>query len=606
MDDQEVKQPPEALSANPARDTDVEQGPREQLLFRLIVGQTISVTAIAAMTAIGGLLSPESNLLALMPLGAIGVIVGLISYWVLQKRLFRLAGYVFMLGTSIAITTAIALRGYQDASALYYLWPIVGAVLILQARGGILVAAISTVLYLGLVVVQGLGLQPVPLPYDPQEEVLLTVGSRVIMFFLLAYLAWLSRQSVNRALEQARQTTRQAQNLARQLQGVNQTLEQRVAERTQALQAAAEVSRATIVLLDPDDLMRQTVDLVRERFNLYYVGLFIVDEEEQFAMLRAGTGEAGQLMLAQAHGLEVGGDSMIGRCISGDEAIIALDIGEQAVRFDNPLLPQTRSEMALPLRSRSRVIGAMTVQSAQEVAFDEASITVMQNMADQVAAAIDNARLYAQTQAALQEAEAMQQRYLERGWARYTTGRQVSGYEQTGDRVTPLGNEALPEVQWMLRERRPLVLSDEPSTSTGHLGADQLEEPSPSQLAVPIILSGQPIGALGVKAPEGGRQWSEEDVALVEAVAEQLGLAAENLRLLDETQRRAASERITREITDRMRRTADMDTLLQIAVERMATVLGASGAFAQLSLSSDVGDETPPTEQDRAPEETRI
>jgi GAF domain-containing protein len=461
-------------------------------------------------------------------------------------------------------------------------------VLILQIRGGVLVTFVSVLLYLGLVVLQRLGVQPVPLPYDPQGEALLTVGSRVIMFFLLSFLAWLSNQGVNRALEHTRQTTLEAQDLARQLQEINQTLEERVVERTRGLQAAAEVSRVTTTILDPDELMRQTADLVRERFNLYYVGLFIVAEGGRFALLRAGTGEAGQLMLAQAHGLTVGGDSMIGRCISGDEAIIALDVGEQAVRFDNPLLPKTRSEMALPLRSRGHVIGAMTVQSAQEAAFDEADIAVMQNMADQVATAIDNARLYAQTQAALQEAEATQQRYLGQEWARYTTDRQVSGYEQAGDRVAPLRDSTLPEVQWALREQRPLAQSAEPSTDAGHLGADQLEEPSPSQLVVPIMLSGQPIGALGVKDPDGGRQWSEEDVALAEAVAEQLGLAAENLRLLDQTQRRAAREQLTRQITDSVRAAVDVEDAIQRAIQELGRVLGASEMIARIGTEPDL------------------
>jgi CheY-like chemotaxis protein/putative methionine-R-sulfoxide reductase with GAF domain len=192
-------------------------------------------------------------------------------------------------------------------------------------------------------------------------------------------------------------------SMTAQLRDLIGSLEQRVADRTRGLQTAAEVARATISVLDPDELLRQAVDLVRERFGLYYVGLFLLDEEQRFAVLRAGTGEAGQQMMSRGHKLEVGGDSMVGQCVAKGEARIALDVGVEATRFSNPLLPDTRTETALPLRSRGRTIGAMTVQSVEEAAFDEADIAVMQTMADQVAAAIDNAQLFAQTEAALEE-----------------------------------------------------------------------------------------------------------------------------------------------------------------------------------------------------------
>jgi two-component system NtrC family sensor kinase len=175
-------------------------------------------------------------------------------------------------------------------------------------------------------------------------------------------------------------------------------LEQRVADRTRNLQTAAEVARATTSVLEPDKLLHQTVDLVRDRFDLYYVGLFLLDEERRFAVLRAGTGEAGQKMLAQGHRLEIDGDSVIGQCTSKAEACIALDVGEEAVRFDSPLLPETRSEMALPLRARGEIIGALDVQSREPEAFSDQDVAVLQTLADQVATAISNARLYDQAQ----------------------------------------------------------------------------------------------------------------------------------------------------------------------------------------------------------------
>jgi GAF domain-containing protein len=178
-----------------------------------------------------------------------------------------------------------------------------------------------------------------------------------------------------------------------------------LARRSTQLQTAAEVSRAANSILNPDELMRQVANLVRERFELYYAGLFLVDptgewtgEAGRWAVLRAGTGEAGRIQLEQGHKLEIGGESMVGWCVANKQARIALDVGEEAVRFENPLLPETRSEMALPLIVRGQVIGAMTVQSTQESAFSDEDVAVLQTMADQVAVAIENARLFEQAQ----------------------------------------------------------------------------------------------------------------------------------------------------------------------------------------------------------------
>jgi anti-anti-sigma regulatory factor/putative methionine-R-sulfoxide reductase with GAF domain len=178
------------------------------------------------------------------------------------------------------------------------------------------------------------------------------------------------------------------------------------------LQTAAEVSYAASSILDPDELIHRVVELVRERFDLYYVGLFLVDQTGEWtgkpgkwAVLRAGTGEAGRQMVEQNHTLEVGGESMIGWCIANAQARIALDVGEEAMHFDNQLLPDTRSEMALPLLSLGQVLGAMTIQSTQEAAFSEEDIAALQTMAGQLANAIQNARLVKEAQLRVKELE---------------------------------------------------------------------------------------------------------------------------------------------------------------------------------------------------------
>lgn len=168
--------------------------------------------------------------------------------------------------------------------------------------------------------------------------------------------------------------------------------------RAEQLATAAEVSQTSISVLNPDELMVQVVELIRERFGLYYAALFLIDEGGQWAVLRHATGEAGRTLLERKHRLEVGGSSMVGWTTSNRKARIALDVGAEAVRFVNPLLPATRSEMALPLVVGEQVLGALDVQSTQANAFSEADIAILQSMADQIAIAIRNAQLITTTQ----------------------------------------------------------------------------------------------------------------------------------------------------------------------------------------------------------------
>lgn len=177
------------------------------------------------------------------------------------------------------------------------------------------------------------------------------------------------------------------------------------------VQTAFEISKSTTTLLDPSLLMEFAVNLIRDRFEFYYVGLFLVDENREYAVLQAGSGEAGKQMRAASHRLSVGGESMVGWCIARRKARIALDVGNEAVRFKNPLLPLTRSEMALPLIVHAEAIGALTVQSDQPGAFSEEDIAVLQVMTDQLAIAISNAQLLEQVRAYAHE---MEERVVER------------------------------------------------------------------------------------------------------------------------------------------------------------------------------------------------
>jgi PAS domain S-box-containing protein len=190
--------------------------------------------------------------------------------------------------------------------------------------------------------------------------------------------------------------------LAARIQG--QRLREDAEHRVVWSQTAAEVSHAAASVLDPDELLERVVNLVHDRFGLYYVGLFLVGQEPgerepgKWAFLRVGTGKAGQQMVEQGHKLEVGSVSMIGQCLATKQPRIAMDVGKEAVYFANPLLPDTRTELALPLISRGQALGALSIQSTQAAAFSAEEMAVLQTMADQLAIAIDNAGMIQRAQ----------------------------------------------------------------------------------------------------------------------------------------------------------------------------------------------------------------
>ncbi len=248
--------------------------------------------------------------------------------------------------------------------------------------------------------------------------------------------------------------------------------------RASLLQAAAEVAKNLTTILDLDELLPKTVDVICNTYGFYYAGIFLLDPSGQWAVLRAGFGEAGQKMIAAGHKLEVGGHSMIGASIAWREARIVLHVGEEAVHFKNPYLPETRSEMALPLIVGDRVLGAVTVQSVEEAAFSEDDITSLQAMADHLAIAINNAYL-------MQELRASQESVL-----------RLKTYEALATATTQaihwIGNKALPIASTLDRVRQD-VSSENFDAESLTEDLDLIEESVQAILEVKETLVGQAI-----------------------------------------------------------------------------------------------------------------
>jgi GAF domain-containing protein/HAMP domain-containing protein len=358
-------------------------------------------------------------------------------------------------------------------------------------------------------------------------------------------------------------------NMTTQLQSVINSLEARSVQ----LKASAEVSRAVTSVLDPDDLVRQVTQLITERFNFYYTALFLIDESGQFAILREATGAAGQELKKRNHQLKVGGQSMVGYVTAQRKVRVAMDVSAETVRFANPLLPDTRSEIALPLMVANRVIGALDVQATEVDAFDEGTIAVLQGLVDQVAIALNNARefqnaqinaqqslaLFEATQATMDIAEGLtpavgrllgtvtRRANFDAGMAAsldaagqmYTVisafdANRVKPLEDVGLTVTVKRSET--SAALAVQARHPILINAAASDPRlSHWPAETLSALG-RLISVPAMLGDRVLGVITLTRSPDKPEISDREAQLIQAIASQLAATIENHRLLEQAQ----------------------------------------------------------------------
>ena len=369
--------------------------------------------------------------------------------------------------------------------------------------------------------------------------------------------------------------------MAQELHDLYAGLEARIEERTRALASltdqmriSAEVGRAATTVLDPEELQQYVVRLISDQFGFYHTGLFLVDESEQYAVLRAASSEGGARMLAHQHRLSVG-EGIVGRVVESGEPYVVLDTTRDAVYHANPDLPETRSEVSLPLRARGRIFGALDVQSVEAQAFTDENVTVFQALADQVALALDNARLYQEAQSRLHEVERLYGQYSREAWAEIARAG-LRGYRFT--REQGVSNEPV----WY--EEMTDALASQEVVRAGASEDKVSKEDKGHALAIPIRARNQVVGVLDLrKSPEAG-PWTSEEISLIETLVGQAGPTLESSRLFEAARRRAARERAIREITDEMERATDIESLLRITTEELSKTLGGSRVAARIGL----------------------
>ena len=370
-----------------------------------------------------------------------------------------------------------------------------------------------------------------------------------------------------------------------------ETLYEQTERRSRYLETAAELARAVSTLLETQELLDKAVELISKGLDLYHVGIFLVDDADEWAVLVSTSSEGGERMLARGHRLRVGEEGIVGWVVHAEQPRIALDVGEDAVFFDNPDLPATRSEIALPLKVGDRVIGALDVQSLHEAAFSDEDAAVLETLADQIAIAIQSVRLLQQTQKALDEMQTLQRYYVSEEWGRLSSRRTDLSAEYRSLGIAPRDGAWAPEMEMALTQKSPVVLPDLNAVAweTEELAGDQLAPAARSALAVPIKLREEVIGVLDLQEMDEERHWTDAEIAMTTAVADQLALALENTRLFEDAQTRAEEMAVLNDLARGLTARQSVEGVVQEAYQGASRLLDTTNFYLALYDSeSDV------------------
>jgi len=538
----------------PAFEGDEEKTNRARLLNSLLLVIILTAT-----------LFPIISLLAGAPIEPIvGVIVVILIVTSIVLAVFMRFGFVQLSGIILGLVWWAAFTfgiysfgGIHDTAITGFFFLIILSSIIGGWRILLSFSGLATISIIGVYIAEQNGIvQPViNIPSDAADLAMLLViiiASTFVLRITIGFLtnAYLSAQSNAEKLEE----------INTELHESRDDLSQRTEElerRTRYLEATSAVARDVASELDPETLMRRIAMLVTDQFDFYHTGLFLIDAGRNYAELRAASSRGGQRMIERGHRLLVGEEGIVGYVASQGRSRVALDTGADAVYFDNPDLPDTRSEAALPLRVRGQVIGVLDVQSTKPNAFNENDISVFQTLADQLAVALHTAQLFQQTE---QNLEAQRQAYgqlSQEAWQTITEGRQNLGYQYFRGNVVPVDEKII---------------------------ADQPDLP---EISLPVQIGEQTVGYITAHKASTDTDWSSSEIDIMETLSNQLGVALESARLYQDTQRRAAREQLTGEVTSRIRETLNIETVLQTAAYEIRKALNLAEVEIRLGENPD-------------------
>ena len=463
--------------------------------------------------------SSATPLYKVLAVATYGVLV-LVTVW--TNLSYRIRAGVFLLLLYFAAFSSLFDYGIADASILF-LGFIVMTGLLFSPRAGM-----YSIIAVSLLSILIFGWSSASFEDAARLTSILFVVSMIIAIGLHTF-----QEEFTKTQQAARQTL---ETLQEERASLEQKVEERTAglsRKTEQLRATSYIARKTAEVQDLASLMDTVVHLVTDQFGFYHTGIFLINETGNQVVLQAASSEGGRQMVGRGHALSVGTQGIVGYVAAQKKPRIALDVGADAVFFNNPDLPLTRSEVALPLLIRNKVLGVLDIQSDQPQAFNVDDIDVLQTLSDQIAIAIENARLLDDTQAAIMQLEALTSIRTHEAWSQKLRDQ---GHAFT---YTPLG-----------------------------VRAEKTLENQANAISAPIILRGRKIGNITISRKGDGR-WSRLDEGLLDEVAGQVGLAVDNIRLLEEATQRARQEQTVGKLATHFSQSLDLDTLLQTAAREL-------------------------------------
>ncbi len=546
------------------------------LVLRFVIGAMFVALPILAFS------TTAENVLPLVYLIVPYLVVNIVAYALMRNGRVQLASYIFIIINGIAIFAAYAVSPQESiGSAIGFLILIAFTTLLLDARAvaRLIIVIILFTLIIAIGRVNG-WITPI---FTQSADAIAEWVSTTIVYVLTGVGLILSSQSLYRALTQARTSAQEARKSNQELTELRDALERRVEERTAELTATSrqnekrardlqtinEISQAISAERNLERLLPLITNVVSERFGFYHVGIFLNDPSGQYAVLAAANSAGGQKMLRRQHQLRIGAEGIVGYVTGTGTPRFASDVGADAVYFNNPDLPETRSEMALPLKVAGKVIGALDVQSTESAAISNEDIATLSILAGQVSIAIENARLYETTRRSLEQTEAAYRQYVQNEWFHLAREERLSGFRYSGGTSAPLES--------------PLDLGEAGRVAeAGNIHQSDADESGrPAQLAIPVKLRDQVIGVLHVTTHQKDR-WTDDDIDIAESVAEHLGLAIENARLFMTSANRAARERIVSDISSKISGNIHMKNILQVAAQELSQALNGSDVLIQI------------------------
>lgn len=368
-----------------------------------------------------------------------------------------------------------------------------------------------------------------------------------------------------------------------QLQSTLVGLEQRISDRTVELRKSnteleiiSEVAREISVIRDLQTLLAVSANLIRERLNYYHVGIFLVDERGEFAFLQAASSVAAEWMLALKIKFNIGGIDPLGNTLRAGRVYYSPDISKDKILTQNPLLPESVSEAILPLRIRNITIGALDIQANNSTSLGEREINTLKLLADQLAAAIENAQLVQQVENNLSTLTNTNRSQTQQTWRTAIDQRERPAYEYDGLQVRAVPQNLPANLMKQLESGTPIILNQSGEVNNGG------NEPK-NTLLIPLLVLNQVIGVIGLEQEDPNRNWTDEEISIAQAAANRTALTLENARLLEESQRRAAKERTIFDATARIGSSMNIINILDTTAEEIERVIGNSEVILQIN-----------------------